>query len=314
MPGKDLPWATALTPHPDGLPLQKGWVPPEGWQPDPSWPPAPDGWQFWVPDGSAGQYPPQPQGMYTPLGGQPPKKKSWVGLVVAIAAVAVLFLVFFAWGMSRFVGNLGDLVTPSDPFSTEQTAGTDNEDPEADGQPGQEHPGEPEDATHEDPGEDPDSEPEMPTLLGPQEPFLILDHYSSSGEVAEVAMFTVNYLEVDWLAGELSDDCRERPDEGQYIRMDVEVQVNDDLAEEYIFFPSSFVFFDEAGNEIGRVEPYESGMCVVNDIFQDYWEAGEYYSGSLIAVVEPGAAAFAYYPDLFADEPLPAYVWDMEDF
>lgn len=28
-----------------------GWAPPPGWQPDPSWPPAPEGWQFWVPDG-----------------------------------------------------------------------------------------------------------------------------------------------------------------------------------------------------------------------------------------------------------------------
>ena len=30
-----------------------GWRPPPGWEPDASWGPAPEGWQFWVEDGSA---------------------------------------------------------------------------------------------------------------------------------------------------------------------------------------------------------------------------------------------------------------------
>lgn len=32
-----------------------GWTPPPGWQPDPAWGPAPEGWQFWVEDGTPPQ-------------------------------------------------------------------------------------------------------------------------------------------------------------------------------------------------------------------------------------------------------------------
>ena len=37
---------------PSWPPPPPGWVPPPGWRPDPSWGPAPEGWQFWVDQGS----------------------------------------------------------------------------------------------------------------------------------------------------------------------------------------------------------------------------------------------------------------------
>lgn len=55
----------------------QGWTPPEGWQPDPAWGPAPEGWQFWTPEGA--------------VPGGRPNRGAW-GRTAIIAVISVVLL------------------------------------------------------------------------------------------------------------------------------------------------------------------------------------------------------------------------------
>lgn len=326
----------------------EGWTPPEGWRPDPTWPPAPEGWEFWIPATTAdaapeapntlpaaeqsetrwGQQPipqrgePQPQHQaHQPRPGPPPPKKR-TGLTVGVIAVPLILLLALGWGLVKLIGSIGDPagIADPEPTITQPVETQPREDPEENGdvdEPGAvTDEGRPVDEPSAgEIGEDVIGPDAALVQVAPNEPVAALDIHSGSGTPMIVGLISITGVERDWLAEPGFYYCTETPDEGEYIRFDVEVTVFDTILGTHEFQVESFQFYDDAGSMTGTAAEYESIVCVEEaNYFETEWQPGNSYKGSLIAPVDPQTTKIRYSPDIFDGYIDALYEWDLADF
>jgi len=74
----------------------EGWTPPKDWQPDPAWGPAPDGWDFWVPNGAAEE-----------AGGRPNRNAWGRTAIVALIFTALLSIIPIVAGADNLAEAIG---------------------------------------------------------------------------------------------------------------------------------------------------------------------------------------------------------------